>query len=159
MSAGLSADRCVFHGPLWRKGCGWSCRPGGGRSGRSSHSSVVAGELAFVQAVRKPGPRLSLCHIPGFGLLGIWQLCSGTGIKKTLPDSDVGGWAYSQRERLSNKLEEICRWAFFFLYISRFLSSGSRNSWVNLKSSEWESTTKIFFCIHICSNSKRKTPW
>ncbi len=43
-------------------------------------------------------------------------------------------------------------------HISRFLSSGSRHSWVRLKSSEWESTANILFCIPICSNSKRKTP-
>ncbi len=37
-------------------------------------------------------------------------------------------------------------------HISAFLSSGSCHSWVNLKSSEWESTTDIFFCIPIYLN-------
>lgn len=67
-STWLSADRCVFHGPLWRKGYDWSCRPGGGRPTHILHSSAVAGERTFVRAVGKAGPRLSLCHIPGFGL-------------------------------------------------------------------------------------------
>lgn len=67
-STWLSVDRCVFHGPLWRKGYDWSCRPGGGRPTHILHSSAVAGEHTFVRAVGKPGPRLSLCHISGFGL-------------------------------------------------------------------------------------------
>ncbi len=43
-------------------------------------------------------------------------------------------------------------------HVSRFLSSGSHHSWVNLKSSEWESTTNIyFFAFPFYSNSKIKT--
>ncbi len=51
-------------------------------------------------------------------------------------------------ERVSNGL----------FHISRFLGSGSRHSWVNLKSSEWESTTNIFFLHFHLLKKQRKTP-
>ncbi len=51
----------------------------------------------------------------------------------------------------------LCLDSMDIFHISGFLSSGSRYSWVNLKSNEWESTTNIIFVFPFCSNSKIKT--
>ncbi len=42
------------------------------------------------------------------------------------------------------------------VHISGFLSSGSRHSWVNFKSSEWESTTNRFFEFPFAQRTKEK---
>lgn len=47
-------------------------------------------------------------------------------------------------------------WTLFFLHISRILNRGSRHSWVNLKSSEWESATNNCFTIPFAEIIKEK---
>ncbi len=102
-----------------------------------------------------------------------WVMDAGgrMGLKGAISVPD-GGWNFTRIDwhkhnttqgqvkvqRSCRVIKHVPRHLYMDLFhIYGFLSSRSRHSWVNLKSSEWESTTNIFFAFPFAQIEKKNT--